>query len=99
MQQADLELGLDVQRILNSTIRPLLNVDAGDAEVTDVVDGVVTITLLGSCSRCAFRASCAAYTVVDRLEATLPGRGATFEVAGVPSAATLPRLGGCSTSS
>jgi len=31
MLRSDLELGLDVQRLLNSTIRPLLNVDAGDA--------------------------------------------------------------------
>lgn len=92
MHQADLELGLDVQRILNSTIRPLLNVDAGDAEVTDVVDGHVSLTLLGSCSRCLFRASCAAYTVVDRLDQQLAGRGATFTVAGVPSASGPHRL-------
>lgn len=82
MLPADLELGLDVQRLLNSTIRPLLNVDAGDAEVTSVVDGHVTITLLGSCSRCLFRASCATYTVLDRLEQKLGDRGATFAVAG-----------------
>jgi Fe-S cluster biogenesis protein NfuA len=87
MRKADLELGLDVQQILNSTIRPLLNVDAGDAEVTEVVAGHVTITLLGSCSRCLFRASCAVYTVVDRLEEQLAGRGASFAVTGVPSAA------------
>lgn len=93
MQQDDLELGLDVQRVLNSTIRPLLNIDAGDAEVTEVSGGHVRITLLGSCARCAFRLSCAAYTVVDRLEETLGARGATFEVTGVASAATLPRIG------
>jgi len=86
MLPADLELGLSVQRLLNSTIRPLLNVDAGDAEVTSVVDGHVTITLLGSCGRCLFRASCAAYTVLDRLEATLGDRG-TYAVAGV----SIPR--------
>jgi Fe-S cluster biogenesis protein NfuA len=67
MLPSDLELGLDAQRLLNSTIRPLLNIDAGDAEVTSVVDGHVTITLLGSCGRCLFRASCAAYTVLARL--------------------------------
>lgn len=94
MQQSDVELGLDVQRVLNSTIRPLLNVDAGDAEVTEVTDGRVTITLLGSCSRCAFRASCAAYTVVGRLQEALASRGAEFEVAGVPSASRPARLGG-----
>lgn len=94
MHEADLELGLDVQRVLNTTIRPLLNVDAGDAEITEVVDGRVTITLLGSCGRCLFRASCAAYTVVARLEQTLGDRGATFTVAGVPSASRPAPLGG-----
>jgi Fe-S cluster biogenesis protein NfuA len=84
VKQADLELGLDAQQILNSTIRPLLNVDAGDAEILSVMDGHITLQLLGGCSRCVFRASCAAYTVMDRLEAGLPGRGATFEVKGTP---------------
>jgi Fe-S cluster biogenesis protein NfuA len=83
MRAADLELGLDVQRLLNSTIRPLLNVDAGDAEVTSVADGHVTITLLGSCARCMFRASCANYTVLDRLEEHFGDRG-SFAVAGIP---------------
>jgi Fe-S cluster biogenesis protein NfuA len=86
MLQSDLELGLDAQRLLNTTIRPLLNIDAGDAEVTSVVDGHVTITLLGSCGRCLFRASCASYTVLDRLETTLGARG-TYAVTGV----SIPR--------
>jgi Fe-S cluster biogenesis protein NfuA len=92
VQQADLELGLEVQQILNSTIRPLLNVDAGDAEIVSVVDGHVTIALLGSCSRCVFRASCAAYTVMDRLEQGLEGRPATFAVAGTPVNRAAARL-------
>jgi Fe-S cluster biogenesis protein NfuA len=86
MLQSDLELGLDAQRLLNSTIRPLLNIDAGDAEITSVEDGHVTITLLGSCGRCIFRASCASYTVLDRLETALGDRG-TYAVAGV----SIPR--------
>jgi Fe-S cluster biogenesis protein NfuA len=86
MLPSDLQLGLDAQRLLNSTIRPLLNIDAGDAEVTSVVNGHVTVTLLGSCGRCLFRASCASYTVLDRLEATLGDRG-TYAVAGV----SIPR--------
>jgi len=49
VKQADLELGLDAQQILNSTIRPLLNVDAGDAEILSVIDGHVTLQLLGGC--------------------------------------------------
>jgi Fe-S cluster biogenesis protein NfuA len=94
VKQADLELGLDVQQILNTTIRPLLNVDAGDAEITSVVDGHVTIALLGSCSRCVFRASCAAYTVMDRLEQGLGERRATFAVAGTPVNREWARLSG-----
>jgi Fe-S cluster biogenesis protein NfuA len=91
MLPSDLELGLDAQRLLNSTIRPLLNVDAGDAEVTSVVDGHVTITLLGSCGRCLFRASCASYTVLDRLERTLGDRG-TYAVSGVSISRERSRL-------
>jgi Fe-S cluster biogenesis protein NfuA len=86
MLPSDLELGLDAQRLLNSTIRPLLNIDAGDAEVTSVVNGHVTITLLGSCGRCIFRASCASYTVLDRLESTLGDRG-SYAVTGI----SIPR--------
>lgn len=78
----DLRLGLLAQEVLNSTVRPLLNVDAGDAEIESVVDGHVTIRLLGACSRCAFRQSCAAYVVLDRLEASVDAR-ASFSVAGV----------------
>jgi Fe-S cluster biogenesis protein NfuA len=92
VQQADLELGLEVQQILNSTIRPLLNVDAGDAEIVSVVDSHVTIALLGSCSRCVFRGSCAAYTVMDRLEQGLGGRAASFAVAGTPVNREAARL-------
>jgi Fe-S cluster biogenesis protein NfuA len=92
VNQADLELGIEVQQLLNTTIRPLLNVDAGDAEIISVVDSHVTIALLGSCSRCVFRASCAAYTVMDRLEQGLEGRPATFAVAGTPVNREAARL-------
>jgi Fe-S cluster biogenesis protein NfuA len=83
VQERDFELGLDVQRVLQSRIRPLLNIDAGDCEIVSVEDGHVTIGFLGSCSRCLFRANCASYTVLDVLEQRFADRGATFEVAGV----------------
>ncbi|MFE4664653.1 NifU family protein [Streptomyces sp. NPDC056716] len=86
MRPEDLALGLNVQRLLDSTIRPLLNVDAGDIEVTSVVDGRVTLTLLGGCSRCVFRLSCASYTVLDRMQERFADRDATFEVANAPVA-------------
>lgn len=82
MQQPDFELGLAVQDKLNSTIRPLLAIDAGDIEISSVEDGHVTLTLLGSCSRCLFRASCASYTVIDRLERDFEGGSARFTVTG-----------------
>lgn|ERR1700685_681354 len=81
MLESDLDLGIEVQRFLNSTIRPLLNIDAGDAEIVSVQEGRVVIALLGSCSRCMFKASCANYTILDRLEHRFADRlGATFEV-------------------
>jgi Fe-S cluster biogenesis protein NfuA len=92
MRPADLELGLDTARLLNTTVRPLLNVDAGDIEVTSVVDGHVTLTLLGACSRCVFRAACVNYTVLDRVEQHFDGRDATFEVAGNAVNRTQSRL-------
>lgn len=84
MRQADLELGLDVQRLLNTTIRPLLNIDAGDIEITSVTDGRVELALLGACSRCCFRASCATYAVVDRIADEFGDRVASVRVLGLP---------------
>ena len=85
MRRADLELGLDVQRLLNSTIRPLLNIDAGDIEIASVEDGHVRLELLGTCSRCCFRAACAQYTVVDRIVGELGDRAESVRVIGVPA--------------
>jgi Fe-S cluster biogenesis protein NfuA len=82
MQQSDLDLGLAVQEELNSTIRPLLGIDAGDIEIQSVESGHVELALLGSCSRCIFRANCASYTVLERLEERFEDRGATFHVQG-----------------
>lgn len=92
MQRADLELGLRVQQVLNTTIRPLLNVDAGDVEVTSVQDGHVTLTLLGSCSRCAFRASCAPYSVLDRLDDALGDGHAGYSITGLSVDRVAARL-------
>lgn len=85
MNDEDLQLGLDVQRVLNRAVRPLLNIDAGDIEILDVADGHVELAFLGSCSRCVFRANCANYTVVERLRTRFADRGATFSVRGVPT--------------
>ena len=34
-------------------LRPALQTDGGDIELVDVVDGVVTLKLTGSCASCA----------------------------------------------
>jgi Fe-S cluster biogenesis protein NfuA len=93
MLESDLDLGVEVQRYLNSTIRPLLNIDAGDAEILSVTEGHVRIALLGSCSRCMFKASCVNYTILDRLESHFAGRpDATFEVVDVVTNRQAARL-------
>ena len=40
-----------VEGVLNR-IRPALQADGGDCELVDVVDGVVTLRLVGSCQGC-----------------------------------------------
>jgi len=84
MQRADLELGLEVQRTLNSRIRPLLNVDAGDIEIVEVQDGHVRLELLASCSRCLLKLGCQAEMVLPVLRERFADQGATFAIKGVP---------------
>ncbi|MTD57443.1 NifU family protein [Amycolatopsis pithecellobii] len=81
---AELALGLSVQSELNSTIRPLLNVDAGDVMITSVHDHHVTLELLGGCSRCLLSAGCISYSVLSRLDERFAADGATFEVVNAP---------------
>ena len=33
-------------------LRPLLNEDGGDCELVDVLDGIVTLRLVGACGTC-----------------------------------------------
>ena len=40
-----------VANVINR-IRPAVQMDGGDIELVDVVDGVVTLRLVGSCSGC-----------------------------------------------
>jgi Fe-S cluster biogenesis protein NfuA len=86
LSPADLALGLEVQRALDRAVRPLLNVDAGDVEISAVRDGRVELTLLGSCGRCAFKPAC----VVNRVLPVLEERfDAHFDVRGVPRPRSL----------
>lgn len=89
MQRRDLELGIDVQRTLNAALRPLLNVDAGDIEITSVSDGHVVLAPLGSCARCAFKPACMANRCLPLLAERFADRGATFEISGVPTPRNL----------
>ena len=45
------ELTLRVQQALD-TMRPFLKADGGDAQIIDVIKGLVRIKLLGTCSTC-----------------------------------------------
>ena len=40
-----------VERVINR-IRPAVQMDGGDIELVDVVDGIVKLRLVGSCSGC-----------------------------------------------
>ena len=40
-----------VERVINR-IRPAVQMDGGDIELVDVVNGVVTLRLVGSCAGC-----------------------------------------------
>ena len=41
-----------VEAALNR-VRPALHADGGDAEIVEIVDGVVTLKLVGACGGCA----------------------------------------------
>jgi Fe-S cluster biogenesis protein NfuA len=84
VREADLELGIEVQRTLDARIRPLLNVDAGDIAIETVEDGRVQLELLGACSRCALKLGCQAEMVLPVLRERFADRGARFSVRGVP---------------
>ncbi|MFE9958953.1 NifU family protein [Micromonospora sp. NPDC005299] len=67
MQPHDEDLAIRAQGVLNRAVRPLLNIDAGDVEITDVTDGRISVSLIGSCGRCMFRANCVHNVVVPEL--------------------------------
>jgi Fe-S cluster biogenesis protein NfuA len=67
MERRDEDLAVRAQGVLNRAVRPLLNIDAGDIEITSVEDGHVSLSLLGSCGRCMFRANCVHNVVVPEL--------------------------------
>jgi Fe-S cluster biogenesis protein NfuA len=92
MHEADLALGLDVQRTLDRRIRPLLNVDAGDIEIVGVEDGHVRLELLGGCARCVLKLGCQVEMVLPVLRERFAERGARFSIRGVPE--FLEEMGG-----
>ena len=46
------DLKARVAHILASEVRPALQMDGGDIEVLDVIDGVVRVRLHGTCTGC-----------------------------------------------
>jgi Fe-S cluster biogenesis protein NfuA len=67
MELRDEDLAVRAQGVLNRAVRPLLNIDAGDIEITSVEDGHVHLQMIGSCGRCMFRANCVHNVVVPEL--------------------------------
>jgi Fe-S cluster biogenesis protein NfuA len=49
----------ELERALDTDVRPGLSAHAGSIEVTDVDQGHVALAFLGSCRSCYFRLSCA----------------------------------------
>ena len=84
MREADVVLGVAVQRTLDAHVRPLLNVDAGDIAIESVDDGRVELELLGACSRCMLKLGCQAEMVLPVLRERFADRGARFAIRGVP---------------
>jgi Fe-S cluster biogenesis protein NfuA len=41
-----------IQEIIETQIRPALQMDGGDIEFVDVEDGIVKVRLVGACSHC-----------------------------------------------
>lgn len=54
-------------------VRPHLQVDGGDVELVDVVDGVVTVKLKGACAGCPMSQMTVKWGVENYLKKKVPG--------------------------
>jgi Fe-S cluster biogenesis protein NfuA len=54
-------------------VRPHLQVDGGDVELVDVVDGVVKVKLLGQCAGCPMSQMTVKWGVENYLKKKVPG--------------------------
>ena len=54
-------------------VRPHLQVDGGDVELVDIVDGVVKVRLTGACAGCPMSQMTLKWGVENYLKKTLPG--------------------------
>ncbi len=61
-----------VKKILNESIRPLLQSDGGDIELVDVIDGIVKVRLRGACSGCPGAAMTLRMSVERKLKELIP---------------------------
>ncbi len=60
-----------VEKVLEE-IRPSLQADGGDIELVDIVDGVVTVRLKGSCAGCPMSQMTLTFGVERVLKERLP---------------------------
>ncbi|MFQ6053208.1 MAG: NifU family protein [Candidatus Bathyarchaeia archaeon] len=54
-------------------VRPHLQIDGGDVELVDVVDGVVKVKLKGSCAGCPMSQMTVKWGVENYLKKKVPG--------------------------
>jgi Fe-S cluster biogenesis protein NfuA len=62
----------EVQKALND-VRPQLQMDGGDVELVDIVDGVVKVKLKGHCAGCPMSQYTVKYGVEQYLKKKVPG--------------------------
>ncbi len=61
-----------IQKVLDTEIRPALQMDGGDAQLVSVNDGVVEVKLTGACGGCPMSAMTFVGFVEERLKAAFP---------------------------
>jgi Fe-S cluster biogenesis protein NfuA len=62
----------EVQKALND-VRPQLQMDGGDVELVDIVDGVVKVKLKGHCAGCPMSQMTVKWGVEQYLKKKVPG--------------------------
>lgn len=70
--QRDMVSKAEVAKVIDE-VRPHLQVDGGDVELVDVVDGVVKVKLKGACAGCPMSQMTVKWGVESYLKKKVPG--------------------------